>query len=304
MNLNENALKVAEEMIERKEELNIAVVKLENKATVISAGIKTPGSFEAGLLLTALCMSGFGKAELELRDFDGMTLPCVKVTTSYPKIACMESQKAGWKVKLEDFFALGSGPAQLLKNKKEKSRKGVIFLECSEMPNEKVAEHIAEECGIDAKNLIIACASTNSISGATQISARAIETALFKINNLKLDTSTINAVGIAPISPIIGDAAKMMGSTNDMIIYGSTVFLVADCCEDALKRIDEIPSRSSKLYGKPFTEIFEKAGQDFYKIDPLLFAPAEIMINDTKAKKIKKAGKINSRLLKKSLNIK
>lgn len=303
MNLNESALKIAEEMIERKEELNIAVVKLENKATVISAGIKTPGSFEAGLLLTRLCMSGLGRAELELRDFGGIALPCIKVSTSYPKIACLESQKAGWEVKLEDFFALGSGPAQLLKSRKEKSKDGVIFLECSEMPNEKVAENIAEECGIDAKNLIIACASTNSISGATQISARAIETALFKMNNLKLDANAINAIGIAPISPVIGDAAKMMGSTNDMIIYGSSVFLVADCCEDALKRINEIPSRSSKLYGKPFSEVFESANKDFYKIDPSLFAPAEITINDTKAKKIKKAGKINHSLLKKSMGL-
>jgi len=301
MNLNENAWKIAEEMIERKEELNIAVVKLENKAMVISAGIKTAGSFEAGLLLAKLCMGGLGKAELELRDFGGMTLPCVKVTTSSPKIACMESQKAGWKIKLKDFFALGSGPAQLLKNKKEKSKSGVIFLECSEMPGEDVAEHIAEKCGIDAKNLIIACASTNSISGATQISARAIETALFKMDNLKLDANAISAAGIAPISPVVGDAAKMMGSTNDMIIYGSTVFLVAECCEDALKRINEVPSRSSKHYGKPFAELFENAGRDFYKIDPLLFAPAEVIINDTKAKKLKKAGKINHQLLKKSL---
>ena len=35
-------------------------------------------------------------------------------------------------------------------------------------------------------------------------------------------------------------------------------------------------SRASDAYGKPFLELFERAGRDFYALDPALFAPAAL----------------------------
>jgi methenyltetrahydromethanopterin cyclohydrolase len=41
-----------------------------------------------------------------------------------------------------------------------------------------------------------------------------------------------------------------------------------------------VPSSASPDHGSPFAAIFERYERDFYKIDPLLFSPAQIVINN------------------------
>ena len=41
-----------------------------------------------------------------------------------------------------------------------------------------------------------------------------------------------------------------------------------------------LPSRNSRDHGRSFAEIFKAAGYDFYKIDPALFAPAEVWVSN------------------------
>jgi len=60
---------------------------------------------------------------------------------------------------------------------------------------------------------------------------------------------------------------------------------------------------SSKSYGKPFIEIFRDADYDFYKIDPFLFAPAVIIVNNLRTGNSFKVGRTNIELLKKSMGI-
>ena len=50
--------------------------------------------------------------------------------------------------------------------------------------------------------------------------------------------------------------------------------------EAAKKLADELPSRGSPSYGKPFAEIFAAVNGDFYKIDPMLFSPAEVTVSN------------------------
>ena len=38
------------------------------------------------------------------------------------------------------------------------------------------------------------------------------------------------------------------------------------------------PSSASRDYGRPFREIFDGYGRDFYRVDPLLFSPAVIRL--------------------------
>jgi methenyltetrahydromethanopterin cyclohydrolase len=59
----------------------------------------------------------------------------------------------------------------------------------------------------------------------------------------------------------------------------------------------------SKAYGKPFIEIFKEAKYDFYKIDPNLFAPAVLAVNNVKTGNTFKSGEINVRNLKESFGI-
>jgi methenyltetrahydromethanopterin cyclohydrolase len=41
-----------------------------------------------------------------------------------------------------------------------------------------------------------------------------------------------------------------------------------------------VPSSASADYGQPFAEIFKRYDHDFYRIDPMLFSPAEIAFCD------------------------
>jgi methenyltetrahydromethanopterin cyclohydrolase len=61
------------------------------------------------------------------------------------------------------------------------------------------------------------------------------------------------------------------------------------------------PSNASKDYGKPFIGIFKEAKYDFYKIDPNLFAPAILIVNNVKTGKTLKAGELNPEILANSL---
>jgi methenyltetrahydromethanopterin cyclohydrolase len=219
----------------------------------------------------------------------------------------LASQKAGWKIKENGFFAIGSGPARILAKKprktfekigySEKCDKAVLALECSEYPPKDVCLEIAEACNVSPDFLYLLVAKTASLAGSVQISARSIETCLHKIDALGYDLKVLKAFGSAPIAPVKGGDAEMMGTTNDMIIYGSKVLLESS----GMVEVKNIPSGASSAYGKLFGEIFKEAGYDFYKIDPLIFAPAEVKIKDINTGEERSAGKINPEMIKKSV---
>lgn len=304
MNLNRNAVKIAKEMIERQEELKIKFIELDNGAKIIDCGTEAKGGFEAGRLFAKACMGGMAELEFSAKNFGDFSLPSIEVATDFPALACIASQKAGWNIKGENFSALGSGPARILAKmpKKtfekvgyyEKSKEALIALETGKYPNEKICKNIADECRIKAKNLYVLAARTASFVGSIQVSARMVETALYKLDHLGYDVTAIeSAFGSAPVAPVVNGDAQMMGTTNDMIIYGSKVFLYTRENIDAAK----IPSSTSPAYGKPFSEIFRECGYDFYKINPAIFAPAEVYVNNAKA------GRINPEIIRKSLNL-
>lgn len=301
--LNKKAYKIVRRMIERRDELGIKV--FERVATILDCGVEAEGSLEAGKLFSEVCLGGLGSVEIAPQDFGEFSMLSVFVDVKSPAIACLASQKAGWKIKAYGFFAMGSGPARALAKKpretfekigyEEESDVAVIALETSKYPSEEVVKYIADACNVDPHNLYILIAKTSSIVGSVQISARVVETALFKLDLLGYDARKIkHAYGTAPIAPILGDDIKMMGITNDMIIYGSRVYLFGEEEID----ISKVPSISSSSYGKSFLEIFKEADYDFYKIDPKIFAPAEVYYNNIKNGKLKKAGNVNKNVLK------
>ena len=62
-----------------------------------------------------------------------------------------------------------------------------------------------------------------------------------------------------------------------------------------------LPATASKDYGTPFYEIFERYDKDFYKIDPLLFSPAEVWLQSATTGRVWHSGKVNTEVLKRSL---
>ena len=70
-----------------------------------------------------------------------------------------------------------------------------------------------------------------------------------------------------------------MGWTNDSVLYGAEVTLWVEGSEVDWEELGpRIPSSGSSDFGRPFGEIFEAYGRDFYRIDPLLFSPAAVRI--------------------------
>jgi methenyltetrahydromethanopterin cyclohydrolase len=316
VSVNKNALDLVEEMVSKREELKVKVSKLESNATVVDAGVKCDGSIDAGIYMTEICMGGLGKCSIMSSLFGDVELPSVSVYTDYPAIALLASQFAGWRVSVGKYFGMGSGPARALALKpkelyekigyKDKSDVAVLVLESDSLPNDEVAKYIAKECGVDENNLYLVVAPTSSPAGSLQISGRIVETGLHKLSELGIDLSKVKfGIGKAPIAPIHPKSVKAMGRTNDMILYsGITYFCVDYEDEEKLKEIvKRAPSSKSTSYGKPFYDTFKDVGFDFYKIDPHLFAPAVVMVNNIRTGNTFKAGKINVDVLKQSIAI-
>ncbi|WP_459201052.1 methenyltetrahydromethanopterin cyclohydrolase [Methanococcus sp. CF] len=317
LSVNLASLPIVEEMISRKEDLNIEVIKLENGATVLDCGVNVMGSFEAGKLFTKICLGGLAHVGISISGSldNKLVLPCVKIKTSHPAIATLGAQKAGWSVSVGKYFAMGSGPARALAmmpkatyeeiDYRDEADVAILCLESSKLPDENVADHVAEKCGVDVSKVYLLVAPTASMVGAVQISGRVVENGTYKmLEALHFDVKKVKfAAGIAPVAPVIGDDLKMMGATNDMVLYGGRTFyyVKSDEGDDIEKLCKSLPSCSAETYGKPFLEVFKEANYDFYKIDKGMFAPAIVTINDLRTGKLMSYGETNVDVIKKSL---
>ncbi|MCE8422414.1 MAG: methenyltetrahydromethanopterin cyclohydrolase [Candidatus Methanoperedens sp.] len=312
LSVNEKAMEIAEEMMDWSEELRVKVIELKSGAKIIDCGINVPGGYEAGLMFTDICMGGFGASSITVHKVNEIPFAFIDVFTDHPAIACLGAQKAGWRISVDKYFAMGSGPARALALKPKKTYErikyedeydhAVIALESNQLPDEKVIETIAEASHVDPANVIALVAPTASMVGSVQVSGRVVETAIFKLNELGYDTTKIiSGSGCAPIAPVVKDDLKAMGSTNDSVIYYGSVFLTVRGFDEALFR--QVPSSTSKDYGKPFYRTFKDAGYDFFKIDANVFAPAEITVNDLETGKTYHTGHLNGEVILESYGI-
>jgi methenyltetrahydromethanopterin cyclohydrolase len=316
LSVNRLAHKLLQRLVENPDFYGVTVETAESGATLIDAGIGAKGGFHAGKIITEICMGGCAKAELTSRKYGETDLQSLLVYSDHPVIATLGSQYAGWQIKEDGYFAIGSGPARALALKpkkiyeqigyKDTFDRAIVILETEKPPPAKLVSQIAEDCGIPAKNLTIILTPTTSLAGAVQISGRIIETGIHKLRRIGLDPNIIlHAWGCAPIPPIHPNFAEAMARTNDSLLYGGvTHFTVQADDEEKLRSIvEKSPSSGSKDYGKPFIEIFKEANNDFYKIDPNLFAPAVVTVSNLKTGRTFTNGKINAGVLLKSLSI-
>ncbi|UCE09093.1 MAG: methenyltetrahydromethanopterin cyclohydrolase [Candidatus Thorarchaeota archaeon] len=316
LSVNEKGLEIVKEIMDRKEELNCAVSEQGNGATLIDAGIEVAGGIEAGRLLGEICLGGLGTVRISDMFVGDMSFPAVIVSTDHPKVATLGSQYAGWVINVEKYFAMGSGPARALAvvekklyeelDYKDKAKVGVILLETRNPPPENVTDFIAEKCGIPASELYCVLAPTACIAGSVQISARIVEVGVHKLHEIKFDPDKIKAGhGVAPIGPVAKSDNRAMGITNDCILYaGRTFYFVTPDDDDDLEElVKKVPSSASEQYGKPFYDLFKSVEFDFYKVDPLLFSPAEVTINDIVKGRTYKAGALDPKVLKQSFGL-
>jgi methenyltetrahydromethanopterin cyclohydrolase len=316
LSVNRMAWKLAEALLDNQDFYGVKASKSTSGATIVDAGINALGGFQAGRIITEICMGGCGKAHIGFKNYGDIELPSITVCTDQPAIAALGSQFAGWRIKEGNSIAIGSGPARALALKpkdiyeeigyKDSSDKAVLTLESNTLPSDMLIEKVAGACNVKAENLIVVVVPTASVVGLTQVAGRIVEVGIHKLRTLGLSPKAIRyACGYAPIPPLCRDFEVAMARTNDAILYGGTVYCVVEQDDEAaLKKIvRQAPSSTSKDYGKPFLQIFREADRDFYKIDHNLFAPAVLMVNNIKTGQILKVGQINVRALEESFSI-
>jgi methenyltetrahydromethanopterin cyclohydrolase len=315
ISVNRRAAAIVQQMIGDQKALGLAVRQLRNGTTVIDAGIEVPGSLEAGRLFAWACLGGLAEISFTQQSLEAPGtglgygwIPAIAVSVSYPHIACMASQYAGWAIKLEGYFAIGSGPARALYAGEEIYRKldyrdqaetAVLMLEGRRLPNEEVAAFVAEKCGLKPDQVTLLIAPTASLVGSVQIAARSAETGLHKLVELGFDVRRVaSAFGLCPLAPVAADDLHAIGRTNDAILYGAQVFYTVHANDSEIENlIERIPSAGSRDYGTPFYELFKRYNGDFYKIDPMLFSPARVEINNLNSGHTFRAGSLNTSLL-------
>jgi methenyltetrahydromethanopterin cyclohydrolase len=270
-----------------------------------------PGGLEAGRRFAEICMAGLGTVSFAPLVLEGRWHPGLTVVSDRPALACLASQYAGWRLDRDGYFAMASGPGRALIRAEdlyddlevdEHARSAVLCLETREAPTEAVAEYVAERAGAAPADLTLLFAPTASLAGSVQVAARVVETALHKLHELEFDVGrVVSGFGSCPLPPVARTDPDALGRTNDAVLYGGQVELTVDAPDEEIEAVlPRLPASASSDHGEPFGDVLEQAGWDFYKIDPLLFSPAEVRLVSVASGRSFHSGGVDVGVLEKS----
>jgi len=313
ISVNQQAAEIVEQMVDRAEQLGIAVTNLPCGARVVDLGLKAPGGLLAGKYTAEVSLGGMGEVTFLPLDFGDFWLPGVGIAVDQPEIGCMASQYAGWGIQRGDFFAIGSGPARalaavepLFKQKMidytDHADVAIIVLEGHTMPGDEVAQFIARKCHLSPAQVTILIAPAACLAGSVQICARVVATGMHKMFKLGFDVrKVLHGYGTCPIAPVVPDENLASAHINDCVLYGGRVHYTVRAEDAEIEAlIRRIPSLASPDYGIPCYQLFQHYG-NFYNIDPLLFCPSQVTINNLTSGRTFGAGQPNPRVLRASL---
>ena len=311
--MNQRAAPLVASLLENSDALRLDVRRLDSGAVLVDAGIRAAGGLEAGRRIAQICLGGLG--DVTLSATAGRWPVGLSVTTCDPVLACLASQYAGWSLSAgsgkDKFQALGSGPARALAAKealfgelgyRDQAESACLVLEVDRDPPAEVVEKVVHDCGVAPQRLTIILTPTHSLAGMVQIIARVLEVGMHKVHALGFPLGAVlDGAGSAPVAPPAPDFLTAMGRSNDAILFGGSIQLFVRCedaqAADLAKRL---PCNASHDYGKPFASIFKDYGYDFYKIDPMLFAPAMVVVTNVASGRSFRAGSLNEELLAQS----
>ena len=321
--VNKLSQPLVQQLIDQANKLRLDIIKLENGCTVIDAGINVPGGLEAGRIITEICMGGMGSVSISQSAYTDHWPLSINVHSSNPVLACLGSQYAGWSLAHEKYYALGSGPARAMACKEKEGVKvpvealyqeleyqdnadsTVLVIENDKIPPLEIVEKVALACAMPADKLTLIMTPTSSIAGSVQVVGRVLEVAMHKAHELHFPLENIiDGSGSAPICPPHPDFVKAMGRTNDAILFAGQVHIFVKGSDEAAEKLaNELPSSTSKDYGKPFADIFKACNYDFFKIDGMLFSPASVIVTAMDSGKSFRAGKLDNALLDQSFGV-
>ena len=291
MNLNQRTWDFVQPLLERAELDRTRAHQVEGGGWIVDCGVKVRGGLRIGLEMARACLANLADVALTPGDVGGRSCPRVQVATDHPIAACLASQYAGWALQVGGYFAMGSGPMRAAYGRetlfddiglREDATAVVGVLEGRKLPTPEVFAKIAEGCRVERDRIVLLIAPTASVAGSAQIVARSVETALHKLHKLGFDLGrVVSGYGEAPLPPVAKNDLAGIGRTNDAILYGAKVLLHVTGDDDSLREIGpKIPSNSSSDYGEPFEAIFARYHHDFYKVDPYLFSPAAVTLQN------------------------
>jgi len=307
-------------LIDNADKLRVSIETLDNGCTIVDAGIKVPGGLEAGRIIAEICLGGMGTVTINHSAYTDNWPLSVNVHTGNPVLGCLGSQYAGWSLSHEKYYALGSGPARAMATKLKDGKQEpveelykelgyldeadatVLVIENDAIPPLAIVEKVAAACKVDPSKLTIIVTPTSSLAGGVQVVARVLEVAMHKAHALHFPLENIvDGSGSAPICPPHPNFVKAMGRTNDAILFAGQVHLFVKGSDEAAEKLArELPSSTSKDYGKPFAEIFKQYEYDFFKIDAMLFSPASVIVTAVESGKSCRAGQLDNALLDQS----
>lgn len=315
LSVNRLAAPRVAELLASADALGIAVERLDSGVTLVDAGIDVRGSVAAGVLIGEICMGGLGSVRLATRVEEGWP-DWLEVSSAQPVLACLASQYAGWSLAAskeeaggKKFFSLGSGPARALAGRedlfaelgyRDVADAGVLVLEVDRRPPPVVIDKVLRDCGLAPERLTLVLTPTTSLAGTTQVVARVLEVAMHKAHELGFALAdVVDGHAAAALPAPSPDGGVAMGRTNDAILYGGRVHLKVRGSDEAAHDLAQrLPSSNSRDYGRSFADIFRDYEYDFYKIDPALFAPAEVWVSNLDSGRSWHAGGLNMELLR------
>jgi methenyltetrahydromethanopterin cyclohydrolase len=308
---------LVQQLIDQADKLRVGVQILENGSTLIDAGINAVGGLEAGRIIAEICLGGMGTVTISHSTYTNNWPLSVNVHTGNPVLGCLGSQYAGWSLSHEKYYALGSGPARALATKvkdgtiepveelykeldyRDTADTAVLVIENDALPPLAIVEKVAAACKVSPDKLTIIVTPTSSLAGGVQVVARVLEVAMHKAHALHFPLENIiDGSGSAPICPPHPKFVKAMGRTNDAILFAGQVHLFVKGSDEAAAELAKnLPSSTSKDYGKPFADIFKQYEYDFFKIDAMLFSPASVIVTAVDSGNSFRAGKLDNELL-------
>lgn len=312
LSVNTLAQPLVHRLLQDARQLGIQCETLSNGCTLIDAGVQAPGSLEAGRRIAEISMGALARVTVETSSQLPRWPWRICVASWQPQLACFACQLAAWKFHghetAEAYKAIGSGPARALAADEEifrelnycdRANHAILVLEAQSLPPLSVVERIANDCGVPPAQLTLIVAPITSLAGMFQVAARILSTALLKLHTLQFPVhQVVDALGTVPLPPPSPDEHIAMGRANDALLYGGQVQLFVHGSDNAAQALArQLPSCSSADYGRPFAQIYQDAGFDFYKIDTHLFAPAQVIVTALDSGNSFHAGPLNENII-------
>ena len=219
----------------------------------------------------------------------------VVVHSSNPVIACLASQYAGWTIQRRGNAASSRSararPARCRASRSSTRSSATSTTTARRRWSSKATRprrlrsprKVAAACGVQPGRPHDPLRADRSLAGTVQIAARVLEVALHKAHALHFPLENIvDGIGTAPDRAAHPRFHQGHGphQRRHHLRRPRAALRTRRGRGEPRSSPTDLPSSTCSAYGKPFAEIFAAVNGDFYKIDPMLFSPAAVIVSN------------------------